>query len=890
MIHSHHDQTGHRRLVHVVRMGFGAVLLLVLVLSAVSLYRLNEFNNNMETIVDVHNKKVALAFGMRDAIRQRAISIYSMLATDDLFVREEERFRFYAYAGEYRKLRAELVSLGVDEKEKEIHRKLEIIANQAQPANRKTAELLMQEAPENIVAESVKEGLSRQKELLDLLDELIHLQQQYTDDAVQSNRHDYQFIWFMQLALGVLVLIVGLLIARFVIQNVRTKSFELNQKNAELALAYLNAEEATKAKSTFLANMSHEIRTPMTGVLGMLDLLRDTKLASEQKYFVDTAYNSAEALLVIINDVLDFSKIEAGKVNYESILFDVRHLLEEVVGLYAKNVQDKGVEITICVANDVPGYVSGDPTRLRQILNNLISNAVKFTHVGEIIVGLERDSALNSNGDNLLRFEVIDTGIGIPKAAQKLIFGSFTQADESTTRKFGGTGLGLAISEQMTRLFGGNIGVESEENKGSTFWFTADLPSYERRSEFRGNKKFNNLSVFILARSRGAEKAISSLVRSCGCRVVSQDSMVDNMKVPSVDLAILDVDELLSRNVIDVYNLRKRIVSAKNTIGIFRMSENDAAGKIRHFQFSDGITKPVRRAPLLAALLNIEGDGEAIVSRHGMNPPVFEKKDKALSVLLVDDNSVNQQVAIAVLQKQGFLVDIANDGSQALTLFKSNDYDVVLMDCQMPIMDGFEATRNIRSYESVNGMQRTPIIALTANVSDDDRKACLDSGMDDFLVKPMRLQAITDIFSHYLEIDDIRSFESQHEPLLMKDDMSEHFDPNLLSDLESILSDEQFAEVVILFVEHSESRIQELQSAINGMNSAAIESVSHSLKGSSANLGAMKLSAMFGYIVDSIRRGAVPKNIDLLLNEIQHELDYVSKKLFEKIKAPVKDG
>ena len=890
MIHSHHDQTGHRRLVHVVRMGFGAVLLLVLVLSAVSLYRLNEFNNNMETIVDVHNKKVALAFGMRDAIRQRAISIYSMLATDDLFVREEERFRFYAYAGEYRKLRAELVSLGVDEKEKEIHRKLEIIANQAQPANRKTAELLMQEAPENIVAESVKEGLSRQKELLDLLDELIHLQQQYTDDAVQSNRHDYQFIWFMQLALGVLVLIVGLLIARFVIQNVRTKSFELNQKNAELALAYLNAEEATKAKSTFLANMSHEIRTPMTGVLGMLDLLRDTKLASEQKYFVDTAYNSAEALLVIINDVLDFSKIEAGKVNYESILFDVRHLLEEVVGLYAKNVQDKGVEITICVANDVPGYVSGDPTRLRQILNNLISNAVKFTHVGEIIVGLERDSALNSNGDNLLRFEVIDTGIGIPKAAQKLIFGSFTQADESTTRKFGGTGLGLAISEQMTRLFGGNIGVESEENKGSTFWFTADLPSYERRSEFRGNKKFNNLSVFILARSRGAEKAISSLVRSCGCRVVSQDSMVDNMKVPSVDLAILDVDELLSRNVIDVYNLRKRIVSAKNTIGIFRMSENDAAGKIRHFQFSDGITKPVRRAPLLAALLNIEGDGEAIVSRHGVNPPVFEKKDKALSVLLVDDNSVNQQVAIAVLQKQGFLVDIANDGSQALTLFKSNDYDVVLMDCQMPIMDGFEATRNIRSYESVNGMQRTPIIALTANVSDDDRKACLESGMDDFLVKPMRLQAITDIFSHYLEIDDIRSFESQHEPLLMKDDMSEHFDPNLLSDLESILSDEQFAEVVILFVEHSESRIHELQSAINEMNSAAIETVSHSLKGSSANLGAMKLSAMFGYIVDSIRRGAVPKNIDLLLNEIQHELDYVSKKLFEKIKAPVKDG
>lgn len=889
MIHSHQDQTEHRRLVHVVRMGFGAVLLLVLVLSAVSLYRLNEFNNNMETIVDVHNKKMALAFGMRDAIRQRAISIYSMLATDDLFVREEERFRFYSYAGEYRKLRDELVNLGVDEKEKDIHRKLEIIANQAQPANRKTAELLMQDAPESVIAESVKEGLFKQKQLLDLLDELIHLQQQYTDDAVQRNRNDYQFIWFMQLALGVLVLIVGLLIARFVIHNVRTKSFELNQKNAELALAYLNAEEATKAKSTFLANMSHEIRTPMTGVLGMLDLLRDTKLVSEQKYFVDTAYNSAEALLVVINDVLDFSKIEAGKVNYESILFDVRHLIEEVVGLYAKSVQDKGVEITVFVANDVPGFVRGDPTRLRQILNNLISNAVKFTHAGEIIVGLERDATLNTNGENLLRFEVIDTGIGIPKAVQESIFGSFTQADESTTRKFGGTGLGLAISEQMTRLFGGKIGVESEENKGSRFWFTADLPSSERRSEFRGNTQFSNLSVFILAKSTGAEKAISSLVSSWGCRVITQDSISDKTKVPSVDLAILDVDELLSRNVIDIYNLRKRVVNTKNSIGIFRMSENDAAGKVRHFQFSDGITKPVRSAPLLAAVVNIAGESETIMSRSEATPPVFSKKNKALSVLLVDDNSVNQQVAVAVLQKLGFLVDIANDGSQALTLFKSNKYDVVLMDCQMPVMDGFEATRNIRSYESTHGQPRTPVIALTANVSADDRKSCLLSGMDDFLVKPIRIQSIIDIFSHYLTIDDVDSLENNHEPLLMHDDVSEHFDTNLLSDLENILSNEQFTEVVTLFIEHSASRIQELRSAISETNLVEIESVSHSLKGSSANLGAKKLSVMFGCIVDSVRRGDIPPNIDVLFDEIQHELDYISKKLFEKINVPAKD-
>jgi len=877
------SQTDLKRLAQVVRMGFSTVLVLVIALSAVSLYRLSQFNANMEVIVDVHNRKAALAFGMREAIRQRAISIYSMFTTDDYFERDEELLQFYEYAGDYRRKREELVSLGVDAREQDIHQRLAIITKRSQPANRRTAELLMQEASDKEITASVKHSLSEQKLLLDILDELIELQNQYTEAAVHSNKMEYQFIWILLLSLGIVVLVIGAVIARVVARNVHQKSLEFAIKNEELAVAYQQAEEATKSKSTFLANMSHEIRTPMTGVLGMLDLLKNTELVSEQKHFVNTAYNSAETLLKIINEILDFSKIEAGRVELEEIKFNLRHLVEEVVGLYAKDVQAKDVEIVSYIDNDVPKYVLGDPARLRQILSNLVSNAVKFTHVGEIFVGVKCFNTPGSDMAGMYCFEVIDTGIGISKPAQKKIFGLFTQADESTNRKFGGTGLGLAISEQMTKLFGGEIGVESEEGKGSKFWFTAILKSSERRSVYRKERCFNQLSVYVLTHTRGMNKAITSMLENWGCDVIS---MINDQKhppdTPSVDLAILDIDELGRQNITDVYALRKKVINAKKMIGLFRVVEPDVAGKMKHFHLDSSLSRPVRRKPLFTALARLNDKKEKFNPQVKDEQIQFEFDHKECKVLLVDDNVVNQQVEEAILQKCGYLVAVASNGSEALHMAQQGAYDVILMDCQMPVMDGFEATRQIRAYEKDFKKPRIPIIALTANTLEADRKACLAAGMDDFLVKPVRVQALSTIIDRYVfrkAPASIFTSIGELEKAIQgsQKNMSDHFDFKLLDELQGILTTEQFDNVKKSFIENCQQRFNELVLAVSEKNALAIESVAHSLKGSSANLGAKKLSKMSSDIVDSVRRGKIPADIDDLTDEIKAEMVVVAE-------------
>jgi len=889
--HQQKKRTEYSRLARVVGMGFSVILVLVLLVTSVSLYRLKEFNANMEAIVDVHNKKVALAFAMRDAILQRATSIYTMLATGDYFSRDEELLRFYSYAGDYRSRREKLLELGTNKRERKIYKRLEIAANRAQLKNRRIAELLMQETPDNVIAVAATEGLQEQKILLNLLDELINLQQEYTDRAVQSNKNDYQFIWLMLLLLGIFSLVVGIFIARVVTRNVRNKSQELSEKNTELSLAYSQAEDSAKAKSTFLANMSHEIRTPMTGVLGMLDLLRDTRLVSEQKYFIDTAYNSAEALLTVINDVLDFSKIEAGKIEFESIAFDVRHLLEEVVGLYAKKIQDKGVEIISHIDNDIPDYILGDPTRLRQILNNLIGNAMKFTDHGEILIGLECDKNYSSGDNDFLKFIVRDTGVGIPESARKLIFDTFTQADESTTRKYGGTGLGLSICQQMVKLFGGKMGVDSIAGVGSTFWFTARLAPSDRMAEGQKNVPFHGLTVYIFAHSAAVRETITSLVQFWGGTVVASANCTSDIctvpEIPSVDLAILDIDALPGCGITDAYHLRKKMVNATKYIGLFRLVESDVTGKAKIFRLDANVSRPIRRAALFEAISLLHGEENNDAGNTQDTGKRSLTRNYATSVLLVEDNAINQQVAVAILHKQGYKVDIASDGLQALSLFRSNKYHLILMDCQMPVMDGFEATRKIRNMEYEQGLERTPIIALTANALDTGREACLSSGMDDFLVKPIRIKAIRDVFSRFQAgcgSDETKSAFVDNILISHQNtdiDLSAHFDLRLLDDLVEVLTEEQYTELVLLFIDNASQRLDELQIAVKNLDMNNIEFSAHSLKGSSANLGARKLSGMCDAFFDMARKKDVTVNFTDSLGDIEKELSFTANYLLQ---------
>jgi len=863
----------HGGVANVVRMGFTAILVLVVLLAAMSLYLLIEFNANLESIVVVHNKKTEYAYGMRDAIRKRAISIYSMLATDDIFERDEELQRFYEHAGEFRKQRQKLINLGIDESEREVHENLIKSASKAQPTNRRTAELIMAYASTSEILASVKDGLALQRELLNLLDQLIDIQSNYANEVVITNKENYRYILILLLTLGFVALSIGVVIARSVTGNVRIRSYELGRKNEELALAYKKAEEATRAKSTFLANMSHEIRTPMNGLLGMLDLMRDTELTAEQEHFADTAAISANALLTIINDILDLSKIESGKLDIEHVTFDIRNVIEDVVALHAKSAQEKGVEIIGYIEDDIPEQVIGDPDRLRQVLNNLVSNAVKFTTQGEIYVKMEHELDNYQLVPDTYKFLVVDTGIGIQKEVQEKIFGSFTQADGSTTRKYGGTGLGLTISKQIVRLFDGKIGVESEQGEGSTFWFTAVFRKSNLKNKNRVNTYLSDTDIYINTTNKRVRDSLKELVKDWGCNIVISDS---TNKIPKADIAIIDLSVVLDKKLTSQKILHKKEVITDNVIILFPIIEKYKAHELKGLNIIGRVSRPVRRNTLFDILISAVGGADAhgsgIMTDAGENitePKVnYNKK-----ILLVEDNIVNQQVIVATLQKYGCMVDVVNNGGEGISRYKASSYDLIFMDCQMPVVDGFEATKIIRDYEKNNKLKRTPIVALTANAMETDRKACFDAGMDDFVIKPIRLKMLPEIFNQFSlnEESDSHNNETEYNSANIRD----HIDEEVVDELKKLLDDDQLLDVTKLFFEHAEQRIMQLKKAVRKNNLERIESVSHSLKGSGANMGAILLAKICNEIMESAKAGIISASINDKLKILEKEYEIV---------------
>jgi PAS domain S-box-containing protein len=529
----------------------------------------------------------------------------------------------------------------------------------------------------------------------------------------------------------------------------------LVEQSHELGVARDRALDGARAKSEFLAMMSHEIRTPMNGVIGMTELLLSGELMADQRELAQTIQSSGEALLTILNDVLDFSKIEAGRLELEEIEFDVCDALEDAAELFAERAHGKGLELIVRCTPDLPALVTGDPGRLRQVLLNLVGNAVKFTESGRIVISVELDAPLQAQGCRL-RFKVSDTGIGIAPEARARLFHSFTQADASTTRRYGGTGLGLAISRRLVELMGGEISVTSEPGAGSAFSFTAAFPGHSgprpaptglagRRALVAGGGEEMRASVIDALAREGLH------VRGAADRAQTESALHAAIDA-GAPFEVLLVDAALAGG--DV-GLLADLERGERPIGIPRIllvpfGRPMAPALLAEVHATASVFKPVRRSNLRRALTAALGGQEPVAALPQRDSSGTPETPAGAHVLLVEDNPVNQKLALAILKRMGHRIDLAGNGREAVEATAKRRYDVILMDCQMPEMDGFEATRSIRE-QAAEGYH-TPIIAMTANALEGDRERCLAAGMDEYLTKPIRPARLEEMLARFLGV------------------------------------------------------------------------------------------------------------------------------------------